>query len=471
MAMRGRSYLGLSITEKCIRIAALRGSSVEHVAELLIESDWSDAANIGKQLRAMLHSKGIKARRAVIGLPATWIVTRRRDVPSVRDEAMLADMLRLQAQRAFSLDPDDLIVDYVLQPSRSSDPSIVLVAAVKERCQQVSAMATAAGLQVQGITASTAALAAAQYPAKTGLTLNVTDDQSEMALSIDGAVYALRSIEPLDRSTLRRILATDEALAGAGARAFAIWDGRNAKGDLAADVMSAMDGAAVVKPGIAGIANPNGLAMQATNNDRYATAVALARSVGDAERRPVDFLHSRLAPKPPRRIDARIRIAIWPVLAAMIGIGALLYMWHDRSATVDALEAQVADLADHRSDAEAYVARVRRADGWFANRSTPLDVLRAITLAFPVDATIWATDVSLDSARAGVVTGQATHSRAVLDVREALQRNAALREVKLIYMRAGNGSDTNVAFAIAFQFDRSAPVAPPMQEENHAQTP
>ena len=122
--------------------------------------DLGDPAALGKAFAQFLRAQMFKARRAVIGMPVEWLMIRQQAVPPV-EGAALSNLLRIQAERAFSHDGKDLAVDYIAQDGDGAKGSVLLFAALKQRVDQTLAFAEAAGLSVQSITSSTMTLALA----------------------------------------------------------------------------------------------------------------------------------------------------------------------------------------------------------------------------------------------------------------------------------------------------------------------
>src|SRR5207237_94640 len=78
----------------------------------------------------------------------------------------LAGMLRLQAERDFSLEPENLSADYCAGERREGDGSpgslaVLVVAALRERVEQISIMLKSAGVWVRAVTSSALALSSA----------------------------------------------------------------------------------------------------------------------------------------------------------------------------------------------------------------------------------------------------------------------------------------------------------------------
>src|SRR4030042_2095628 len=61
-----------------------------------------NAADLGDQLRRVLRDRGVSSRRAIVGLPAKWVLAREADVPPADPEAV-AGLLGIQAARAFRI--------------------------------------------------------------------------------------------------------------------------------------------------------------------------------------------------------------------------------------------------------------------------------------------------------------------------------------------------------------------------------
>ena len=69
-----------------------------------------NAEVLGQSLRSFLRSKHLSAKTAVAGVPAKWVVGKPIQIPPTAP-ANVAGLLAIQAEQAFSINYDDLVVD------------------------------------------------------------------------------------------------------------------------------------------------------------------------------------------------------------------------------------------------------------------------------------------------------------------------------------------------------------------------
>lgn len=98
------------------------------------------------------------------------------------------------------------------------------------------------------------------------------------------------------------------------------------------------------------------------------------------------------------------------------------------------------------------VDRYTQTRGWYDRRPPFLDCLRALTLAFPQDGRIWTSSLALQDNMKCVVSGKATDDGLALQLRDTLEKSPQFKEVKLLYVRGGQGTDQTFSFAISFTF-------------------
>ena len=142
--------------------------------------------------------------------------------------------------------------------------------------------------------------------------------------------------------------------------------------------------------------NPNGTAASGDGR-HYATAVALALSAMGEHRQAVDFLHSRLAPLPVRRIPQ------WAVTAtlALIALVGGAYLANDyqqrQQATLDDLTRKVEERKPTEAEARVFVDKVSFAQRWHGGNPRYLACLRDLTATLPDDHETYATNLTCTS--------------------------------------------------------------------------
>ena len=117
-------------------------------------------AELGQQLRQVLQARGFRAKRCVVGLPTWWLTSRLIQVPPVQGQD-LAAILRLAAERAFTADAGELMMDFILPMAGGAEKQVLLLATLRRHIDRVRAVCEAAGLRVEAVTCSAAALAVA----------------------------------------------------------------------------------------------------------------------------------------------------------------------------------------------------------------------------------------------------------------------------------------------------------------------
>jgi outer membrane murein-binding lipoprotein Lpp len=401
MKLMGHTFLGLSVGERRITAAEVTVRAdrreVRKVTEFAMppELSWAEPEKLGDALRQHLRLNHFSASRAIVGVPARWIIAQEKELPP-SSPAIAANMLRLQAERLFSLEPGDLVFDYAGQPDSRNPTRVMLVAITRHRLEAIQRMADAAGLSLLAVTPSALALAAAQGGAS-GPVLAVWPDGAELAVRGEGLPRILRhlpvaavavqggassrDVSALGSEVLRVVALFPQN--GGGDRCLTMWDAAGL-GDEAARVLGNRIGMTVSRHedlSSLGIA-ANG--RQVGDMPRFAAAAALAL-VGAGRETGVDFLHSRLAEPKVRRISRRTAWLTLGGLALAAAIGWLLIDVQGYNSQIAAFDAERAQRAEQLKAAERVAARVTHAENWYRLRAHYLECLLDITRAFPPD--------------------------------------------------------------------------------------
>lgn len=481
--MIGKRQLGLAMEDRRITVTDVTSSGRRRSIHCAAVFEFPDGLTldkpdqVGKELALFLRKQGIKTRHAVVGLPAIWLMSKRHAVPPVQGEA-LANLLRISAERVFATEGKDLAVDFVPDDSAGKERQILLIATLKKRLTQVSIMAQSAGLQVTAVAPSMAALGVGGDTGS-GLTLQLTPGAAELSVRSNGRLSSIQHvpmphekdlppgakiIDNLGRE-LRRLLATGMGDIDLGDRpGLTIWDGLGLAANAAEPLADRLSVGKVRSGRLDELAELNGSATQGADAGRFAASIALA--LGGTERGllAVDFLHSRLAPVRKRRFDPRWR---WPIIAALVVISGLGYLFYDnfqQSQEIAGLRKQTAAHAAPAKAARQFVDKVIYADGWYANKPHVLECLRELSLCFPENSNIWATNFTLREDMQGLLSGRARDDKDVLHLIDEMKAvDKAARKpvhpfinIKLQYMREGGKDSKDLNFAIVFTFTNKA---------------
>jgi len=472
-----RKMLGLAVTNRSITavevVAADEGGQASRAAEFIFPDGvgLQEPAALGTALRLFLRSKGFSASRCVIGMEANWLTAREKTVPPGAGES-IRQILSLMIEREFASDAKELLFDYALGAETGGQRSALLVAAPQQILSQLVLMGRAAGLTVTTITPSTMALAGPTDGTSEHdqLVLHLFRGGAELAIRARGGLRMMRRLplavpasEAADRPStngwlqqlsdeLRRIVALlpggepeDQAQ-----RELLIW-GEAGLGPDACRVLSeqlAMPVKVCERP--EGL-DPGGAAPPSPGA-QFSAAAAMALDALRHRPPAIDLLHSRLSPQKTRAIGRKVAWAA-ALVATLIAVGTVLVLdWRADRLEAAALDRRLKAMAGDLADAKDTIAKVIFARPWYDRRSSYLDCVYELTLAFPQEGLIWATSLAIQEDMRVALSGRAVSELAVLDVLDRLKANAHLADVKPLYLRKAGRQGDEVAFAMSFTF-------------------
>ena len=112
-----QTVLGLAIDESGVAVSELRVRAGRREIRRAARFPFTERLGpetpeeLGRQFRQFLRANRFSARQVAVGIPAQWVVAREIVVPPAKPEA-LSGILRIQAERAFSLSANELVFDY-----------------------------------------------------------------------------------------------------------------------------------------------------------------------------------------------------------------------------------------------------------------------------------------------------------------------------------------------------------------------
>lgn len=496
-------YLGIAIGERSITVAEVaprHGVSaaapgvpaweVRRAAEFILPappegaSDDAAAAAIGAVLAKFLRDNGFGgAGRAVVGVPARWLVARERELPPTSPD-QANEILRLQAERMFSAELGELTVDYAGQADANNARGVLLVAMPNKQLRRVVSIVEAAGKQVTAVMPSTLALADAVAAANAndnhdGIVLSLSGDAVELSAHRAGSPKVLRhlpvrgpdlassngtreSAMSMLAGEIRRTVAMmprgvpagPAGIAPRSAEGLHVWDGIGLDAQDAATL--AQQAGVDLRGGTGATAlSALGVASSAGGSEaRFAPALALALS--GATRRPgaVDFLHPRLAEPKKQLIGRREGWAIFIGLACLLALGALYWDVKRTESAIAEIRTNLDAQAPLLQDATLTAAHVGTARGWFHGGRPPvLECLRDITSQFPDGGeAIYFTKLTLPENRQGRATGKAPNRDLVYDLIDHMNASKIFQGAKSDYTLEAGGQSSEVAFSISFTY-------------------
>ncbi len=407
--LRLNKVIGLSLGEGSLLAAEVTATEkgggapeVRQWAEMRYPDGVTPAnpAELGAALAAFLREQKFTARQAVVGLPAKWLIVKPKSVPPA-DPTTLAELLRLQAEGEFSAELRDLTFDYAADTSAGHPSTVLLVATPQRHVDAAVALCEAAKLSAVAVTSSAVALGVATAAGAKGdspIVMAVGASGAELTSQSGGAPSAIRHLrtpaggEPVGENKpflgeLRRAVSTLPTAAD-GTRSIVLWG-------ASADAVALGNGLGVpVRAGeirSLGV-NPNGAA---GDGQPFAAAVALAVLATGDRLLAVDFLHSRLAPPPVRRVPRWAIAAAAAVLVVIVGSVYAVHKLQTGQAELDTKTRQLANTDDAAKKAAAFVEMVSFAKQWRGGDPRYLSCLRDLTVSLPQDGRTYVTNLTL----------------------------------------------------------------------------
>jgi hypothetical protein len=444
------NVLGIAIADRTIACAevAVRSdrTSVRKTATFTLPEELSldKPAAVGQALAVFLRSNGFSASKAVVGVPAKWVIAAEKEVPPASSQ-QVRGMLRLAAERLAAADSGELVFDFAGEENNKGG-KVLLVAMLRKQYQKIEEAAEAAGLSIIAITPTSLAVATAASPAdRESPMLMVSPNGAEFVLSSGGVPRMLRHVslaqfngEGPSLSTLGADLRRTIAM-GSTAHELVLWD---AVGLSEAQVGELADRSGL-KVRSATLENAPG---------KFSQPVALAMAGGDRKLLPLDFSHSRLAPPKQRRFGRRGMWAGGIGAALVIGILALYLDVHHLQTNLDQMNAQLTRDDPTVKSAKNMIDRLTYSRGFFASRPMPLETLRELTLAFRDDEQIWASSFSIKDSGKAELIGKASDESIVLALADRMRKIPQFTDVKVLDVSESGARSRDRSFSISFTF-------------------
>lgn len=469
MIGRANSFLGLAFTDDAIMCAevVIAGDrrSVRRTATFMFADGQSleKPEALGQALAAFLRQRRFAASRAVVGLPARWLLSIDKQLPPAGEEEAAA-ALRLHAERLAASETGELVFDYAGTSNSSAATRVLLLGTLKQRLGRVQALVESAGMSVAAITSTGLAMAASAR--------SLGPDTSVLVLSPGNSELIWRDggIPRMLRHVAISMNGHGPSLAPLGAelrRAVAIQGRSTTDGDvylvngfgLESSQISELgtklgvrlrsgDGAEALD--VASIPPAEG---ESAGTAQFAPAVALAVAGADAEALPINFRHSRLAPAPVQRVSRQM---VWGGIIVVVAITAIVALYvgvRHRQAELDDLTAQLSGMKEDVTVAKGVVDRITYGRSFFANnRPAMLECLREISLVFGARDRIWVKTFTLKDNGKGSIAGSAADRQTVLDIVDKLKKNHRFSNVKPGESQADPRS-RDVSFSVTFDFN------------------
>ncbi|HLX59734.1 MAG TPA: hypothetical protein VKX17_00500 [Planctomycetota bacterium] len=390
----GKNVLGLAFGPGLIQVAELSydvsSARLLKAADFKLEPDaLKTPVELGKKFSEFLRQNKFGARSAIAGLPTQWLMLKEKTVPPLSAEN-LAGMLRLQAERDFSLEPESLSMDYATGERREGGDggpgslAVLVAATLRERVGQIGVMLKSAGVSLRAVTASALALSSAMGsetllsagPYGVEMVVRARGNLRVPCVLVSTPAEGELWIVPAAPEA-RRTLAMRAAEPGAE---ILLWNGASHAAGGGEELSKAINTPVreIRQMGVESSSVP------AAVHFGHATALGLlARSAAPIE---LNFLDSKLVEK---EAGAFAKVKAWMAAAALLAVGAIAYLSVTGYQDYTALAAMKKTAAERKTDLD----KLEKANKEFADlpeyfvekRVNVLECMKELKRILPAD--------------------------------------------------------------------------------------
>jgi len=467
---RPSTILGLSFDGNRLEAAVVRRTNgslqvQQSVAAPLALSLLSgDPQLVGRELRNHLDSAGIRERRCAVCLPLNWVLTLQAKLPDLPEED-IQSFLDIEAERGFPSGHENLYIATSRAKTASGEQFATMFGIPRNHIASVQAVLKAAQLKPLTFSLGITALAGSGKPKPdSGLTLALASHGIDLQVSSGGGIAALRSLD----SAVETEGAQKRIDAGLVVREIRITLGQLPP-SLAAEVRTARifgrgESARQFVSDIARSMENSGLRVElmerATDAEMGPNAfpeIALSPAVALA----ANYLREN-APGPeflPPKISAWRQMMqsskfssqrlVWAGSAAgavvlFIAAAFLFQTWE-----LSRLQSQITAMGPKVKELSAARDKIRQFRPWYDRDFTALQIMRAMTQAFPETGNVTAKSLEIRDLATVTCSGNARDNESYLHLMEQLGTNEDVTELKTESVR---GQSPSLQFTFNFQW-------------------
>jgi len=462
-----QTILGLAIDEFGIIVAEVRIRpglpEVRRVGQWSFEEKLNsdNAKDLGQKLRQFLRTNHFSSKQAVIGIPAKWIVAKGIIAPPASPD-VLAGILNIQAERAFSLNASELIFDYCGRTSATEKSEVLLLAARRQIIDQIRELAMAAGLQVRSMTVS--ALAFGKILSEAGpehrYGLYARPSYCEFWTQANGSPRSIQHVTigtsanwaELLVPTIQRLILLSSEQNQSPPYHITAYNGCGLSDKIIDRLNEQLTSQITVTDGGARLLSGVLISPDHPEEAQSIAAVAVAMTAVGTDKPPVDFLNPRIGLK---KTSSRKPIMVWASIigvACLVTLGAVLADWQADRRDIATYEQQLELMSEDITAAREIVDRISYASSWTTQEPVFLNCLRELTLAFPEEPVIWATNFRLSENAGAALVGKAVDEESFYEVLDKIKQHKAFSNVQMIHIRDAGRNSREKEFAVNFEF-------------------
>ncbi len=450
-----RTVLAVTVESGRIAVDLVReGSEGDGIASSFVLPIGAEAVaeapeNAGKELAAQLELAGIRERRVVVCVPASWALTTTAEVPGVSDED-LHGYMELRAEREFPMPVSEMRLAHCTYRLPDGKQRATLAAIPSKRMDAVERMLTAAGCRALSISLGLDdCVPSADHPIALHFVANGT--HVDLVIAAGGGIAAVRSLP----APVGAEVATFDAVGFA--REVRITLGR-LPGEMRQEVREASfrgtpataeNLCIEVRQHLRRLGIDSRLHRPDSANPMECLSVAIGSARRFLRRQPVafEFVPPRVDrwQNWQRQFDDRRRRWLLAALAAAVLLP--LFTYFVRARIESSLEAEWSGMRSRVAELESLQQGIRQFRPWFEPVPRNLQVIENVAAAFPEQGDVWAKTIQLNEGNKVSCSGFAKNQPALLGF---LERLRARKDVSGLQVQQVRGENP-IQFSIIYQ--------------------
>ena len=464
-----KKFLVLAIDEKGILATDMyhdgEGLHVKNSAYMDFPEGVSldNPGKLGNLLGQFIKDKKFSARKAIIGLPAKWLMIRGKDMPP-SSGISVAGILKIHAEHEFSINPDDLAIDYTGNISSDNPSRLFLGAVLKKNYGNVLEAVRSAGLKVLSVTVSSMTLRsvlcrhmAQPFPdyfifLRPGYAEILVGDREQI---IDVKQIQMGKTGGPDSllSELKRIISFSRNTEKSGEKeSLMILDLSDSDGNEARVIQDSLSSQVDITACEAKTLMRKMELASSLGSKESLVSAAIIQNFLLRDAFFLDFYNSRMNEKVVWIKKNQVMWASAIVLCFIIIVFNTIYTWKSDKKDVAELKQRLSEMSEDVKSAQDIVQKMDYARKWYSDRPEVLRCLYELTMIFPIEGSIWATNLALNEEMKGIVSGRATDEKSVIEVLDGLKNSNLFNNVQMIYLRENGQSSQEVSFSMSFSF-------------------
>ncbi len=468
-----KKVLGFAVEDNQILLAELHQSASRYRVEraetftLPSEAEFTKPDLWAADLQQFLRTHQFSAKEVVIGLPAKWLLVQANEIPTVPNDA-LAGVVQLMAEKEFSLEMNDLVLDYTADKNSAAHTRLLVMATLRRRMEQILTAVRDAGLKVLSVTSSSLALLPLSHSSSSAARYMVYLRSNYVEIVEQNGV-GFRSVKhlsftpPNERKAdsaplglyqqLNNYFAlTPHPSGSTDSDTLIVWNGAEPQALSLETLEQHLHRPFHIRNGFDVLDAKCWDWQNTPEAGKYVAPVSLATVGLQVEPVAVDFLHSKVTTQIKSSHKKPLLYAAAAVAVLFILSFSLAWSWHQDSRAIAEMTAQ---LEEHKAEievAEELAQKISTIKTWYAGRPKVLDCMLELTEAFPEQGTIWVSSLALREDMRGIITGKSQNEAAFLDVLDKMNKNTVFANPKMLYLRNTGRNSQDLAFAIDFLY-------------------